>query len=352
MALAVILNILKIIGIVLASIIGFVLILVLLLLFVPVRYALDFERTGIEDDPPIVVKAWASWLLHILHVSVYYPQNKQRYVVIRIFGIPIVKIPLTEEEQKKKEEKLKKKEEKEAKKDADDSTDEPPSDENESGEEETVNESEETGISAEENAAETEESDISEGSDQADADDESETAGEEPRKSIFSRIREKINNIAYTIRNTYDKIIDSLENFEKKLNDLSDNIHYYRIILESELFERTFEKCKKKLIRFLKEIKPRVFEIDLEVGFEDPYTTGEVLAIAGMLYPVIGRNVRIYSNFEDEVIRGHGRIRGRKFIITIVTLFIWYKTDKDLNKLIRLFKKEPPKEKKRRSGNG
>ena len=71
--------------------------------------------------------------------------------------------------------------------------------------------------------------------------------------------------------------------------------------------------------------------------------TGEVMAIAGILYPITGDHVRIVPHFDEEIIRGAGRIKGRIFIISIVIIGLAYLMDKDFRKLIRLLKKEPPK---------
>ena len=104
------------------------------------------------------------------------------------------------------------------------------------------------------------------------------------------------------------------------------------------------------MIRLLKSILPRKGDIRLEMGFDDPYTTGEVLAIAGILYPVIGEYVHIYGNFDESVIRGGGYVKGRIYLVMVVMLGLYYLTDRDLKKTIRLFKKEPVKKKNHRSG--
>ncbi len=353
-AIPVILNILKIIGLVLAVAVGYILFLVLLVLFVPVRYKVNVQRTGIEGDDPVDIKGHVSWLLHILHVSLGYPGD--HVAIIRVFGFPVAKLPLTEEEKAAKAEKKRlkeaKKEEKERKKrgagedSADEDTDEASSPD-ESAEESTGAYSEheiteDTGFFSHEGLeSESDDSDDSEidfdeeGFDTGSfeqIEDTDETSDE--KKSIFSRIsdfinniRYKISNIGYTIKSNYDKI--------------SDNVRYYHKVLTSELFERTYEKCKVRLLKLLKEIMPKKRELNVEVGFEDPYTTGEILAIAGIMYPVFGEHVHIVGNFEEEIIRGKGYFKGRVFVFSLVKLAIFYFTSKDLKHLISLFKKEP-----------
>lgn len=323
MVIPILLQILKIIGIAVLVIISVVLLLVGLVLFVPIRYRLSFERTGAEEDPPVDVKGRISWLLHILHISAYFKNTDDYGVTVRIFGIPVFRIPAKPDKEKKDKKKK----------------------ETEPGsaylDEENTDES--AVISDDEAYEPLISEDIDALASETDEDEEDEN------KSIFSRAIEALNKIKYTISDTYDKIKNGAYNFETKINELKKNIHYYHTILTSDLFERTFEKVKKKLIRLLKELRPRKCSIYAELGFDDPYTTGEVLSIAGILYPIIGEYVRIASNFEEEIIRGCGIIKGRIFVFSLAKLGIYYLTDRDLKKLIRLLKKEPPRKSGRKN---
>ena len=387
MAVTVILNILKITGIVLLCTVGLVLLLVLLVLFVPIRYNLGFARTGLDTDPPIDAKGYASWLLHILHVSAYYPDRKGYNLVVRVFGIPVYKKSFTAQDKKEIAETQIEALNDQAEKQIDIVADKMQK-ESESYDSESDSEWAESALTEAENKQSDTEPKVEEGTKIEDSSDDpaddTEFQGSEEssdweqidpddfdrfneadpddatdyqtaddvsdgrNKSIFSRIVDILNKIAYTIRRTYDKIKDSLNNFENRTEAIKKDIHYYHTILTSDLFEREFEKIRKKLYKLLRQLRPRKCDIRIEAGFDDPYTTGEVLAIAGILYPVWGQYVHITGNFEEVIIRGAGKIKGRIFVFTFVKLLIWYLTDKDLKKLIRLFKKEPPKVKRKK----
>ena len=338
MTVAVILNILKIIGIVLACVVGFVLLLVILVLFVPVRYKVGFVRTGLDTDPPVDAQGYAGWLLHILHVSAYFPDHKGYNLIVRVFGIPVYKKSFTAKDKQDMEDAQKKALNKQAKKQID---------KIESVKDTEDAESDPANAQEDLTAEQNEDQSKYQTSDQIE-DQTADNVSEEQNKSIFSRIRDFLNKIAYTIRTTCDKIKNSLENFADKTEAIKKDIHYYHTILTSDLFEREFEKIRKKLLKLLKELRPNKCDIRIEAGFDDPYTTGEVLAIAGALYPVLGQYVHVTGNFEEVIIRGAGKIKGRIFIFSFVKLVIWYFTDKDLKKLIRLFKKEPPKGKRKK----
>ena len=47
-------------------------------------------------------------------------------------------------------------------------------------------------------------------------------------------------------------------------------------------------------------------------GFEDPYSTGQVLALAGPFYPLYSRFADLNPVFEDRfILEGEGDVRGR-----------------------------------------
>lgn len=53
-------------------------------------------------------------------------------------------------------------------------------------------------------------------------------------------------------------------------------------------------------------LKPKKLRVKLHFGFEDPYHTGQVLALCGMFYAFIGENMDLEPDFEKA---GTGRFR-------------------------------------------
>ena len=88
----VILLILRIIGIVLAAILGIVLLLLLLVLFVPIRY-----RVHVRKREEVLLEARVTWLLHLLSVPVAF-RDGVLSVKIKVFGIPLKDLAADEEE--------------------------------------------------------------------------------------------------------------------------------------------------------------------------------------------------------------------------------------------------------------
>lgn len=83
----IILTILKLGAIILGIALAVVLFLLLLVLFVPVRYDVKAEREG-EEMPKAAGKV--HWLLHIVTYEVFYENGELRQI-LRVFGVPVWK---------------------------------------------------------------------------------------------------------------------------------------------------------------------------------------------------------------------------------------------------------------------
>ncbi|MEG0806479.1 MAG: hypothetical protein RR364_09170 [Lachnospiraceae bacterium] len=82
----VIVLILKIMGIIVASCLSLILLLLMMILFVPVRYFFTGDFQALPINTQMYVRV--SWFLHILSFTGRY-QNKEVTTCIRIFGIPL-----------------------------------------------------------------------------------------------------------------------------------------------------------------------------------------------------------------------------------------------------------------------
>jgi len=93
-------------------------------------------------------------------------------------------------------------------------------------------------------------------------------------------------------------------------------------------FGEVFGHSKQMLGRVFRAIWPRRLEIGGEIGFEDPSTTGQVLAAiygGGQILRRRGTKIQIEGNFDEEVIRLNGRASGHFRLITIAFAVLrWY----------------------------
>lgn len=354
----VILTILKIIGIILLCILGLILLLAGVVLFVPVRYRLTAKKEAEEELSDAHVTVRVTWLLHLLNVCFAYPDHA--YVRIRLLFFTIFRSDRPKKEKKEKKEKGKKsgktahrtaqKEQtdpKEQKKKTQEQQSRPdgqkvldersttdgqkmPDSQNEPEGQKKQKESEEHRCpekSQEQNCQSTQ---AQQAPDTQNVPNDQEKL---PFKERFLRIVRKVweilKNIRYTIRKIYDKIMDIIR-----------NIRYYTELLKSDLFKETFQKCSGELLKLLKSIAPRKVKGRLRIGMEDPATTGKILGYYGMLYPLIGDHIDIVPDFDQTVLEGNLLIKGKITLFKAIKTGIIVYFNKDLRKLIQLWKRE------------
>ncbi len=73
---------------------------------------------------------------------------------------------------------------------------------------------------------------------------------------------------------------------------------------------------------------------------DDPAATGEILAVWGMLYPVIGGYVDVAGDFERKRLEGHLLLKGKIRFFTFLRVAVKIYFNKDIRKLYKLLKKE------------
>ena len=323
------LAILKFPGILLLFCMGLILVILLLVLFVPVRYKLTARRK--PEEEPIAAEVKVTWLLHIISVAFSYP--KAAYVRVRLFCFTVFSTQKsagdnsdsgtgseTESEKKKGGKQKRKKQKAES---------EENTKEDETGQEISTAGGNEESLKQ----ADSAKSGVSSAVPVAEPDD---ADGEDVKKSVidkfvefFRKLFELLRNIRYTITGIYDKI-----------KQVVNNIQYYIEIIKSDTFGRAWGVCSRQALSLLKSIGPRKVEGTLLIGTGDPASTGEVMAAYGILYPLIGSHIALTPDFEQKIVEGELLIKGKITVFkALKTAWIIY-FNKDLRRLIKLFKRE------------
>lgn len=299
---SILLTILKILGIILLVLLGIILTVILSVLFVPVRYRLDAHR-DLQEQAPVYAAVKATWLLHLISVFFSYPDAA--YVCVKLFGITLYR-----SDREKKPKKTKKKKEPKKQENSEENPEE-----NTVKSEETLEESTEPTESAE----------------TADSDGfEDEETEEKPTfKEFFSKLWDKIKNIQYTITQICDKI-----------KHIVKNIKYYIKVIQSNTFKNAFSLCSGELFKLLKSIRPRKVKGKLLIGTGDPASTGQVLAIYGILYPFIGNHIDITPDFEQQIVEGELLVKGKITVFKALKMAVVIFFNKDVRRLLKLLKRE------------
>lgn len=300
--------ILKIIGIMIAAILGILVLLVCITLFEPVRYEIAAEFPGSLDE--IKVQAKVSWLFHLISGRAEYKDGGMTWrfrLVWKKFG----------EEQDDEVEK----------KDSVDNFESQESTEEEKAfERQTV---------TEERADLGTQKDSGEQSTLSEKADSKRKTGKRRKYSFWQKVSRKIKaifqKIKYTFRQICDKIKMIIAKKEKVMRFLEDEVH-----------RSAFARFMKETVWLRRFLKPKRLNLKLHFGFEEPHHTGQALAGFSMIYPFVGEYMDIIPDFEKRVLEGDFYIKGKLRMIHLVIMawkLFWDKnvrsTFQEVRKLIK-----------------
>lgn len=307
---------LKILGIILLSILGIIIVLLLVVLFVPVRYR--FKGYYKEE---FVCHGKITWLLHLVSVSVDF--EKKLITSIRILGIPLSAF------NKKKSSKALDKSENKEKGNADQptqntgtalsvaSTDEPKPDATAL---DRTNCSEET-------------------IDFDNTDIENDSSN---KLSWFQKTKCKFTDIISKIRQILKKIRDIIINIRTKKETLQ---HYISILRRDEV-KKAFSLCKKRIWILIRHILPKRMKVEADFGFNDPSTTGYILAVFGMLPASLGKKIILHPDFEHQLFVCDFYVKGAVNLWSMLHQLLCIISDKNCRALYHIVKKEILNERK------
>ena len=282
--LTVLLTILKIVGIVLASVVGLIIVLLLWILLSPIRYK---GRIRFDGKPDISVRA--AYLLHIITVHFDFNGDRKDFS-IRLFGH---RMKSGEEEPSKTARRKRKVKEPEAPLTEADADERSESYEETGAQQDIEKQPEQHTLELPVNAEGKKES--------------------EDKKSIFKKLKDIYNNIVDRLRNIRNKVSDMVNNIIDKRDRLSSEINDPA---NREGLSFAFGLLKK----LLKHILPRKHRIYTRFGTGDPAMTGELVGVIYTVAVAANLNVEVVPDFENKVFECDIPFKGR---ISVIRLVIW-----------------------------
>jgi len=295
---AVLLTILKIIGIAVLSVIALVLLLVAIVLFVPFRYKADGEKS--RDSNDFYANVNVSFLLHILSANVRYEEELTQSV--KVFGIKV-----WPRNKVQKEEPVNTEPENEN----------PPAEAGETKEDFTIDWNDEDTVP---------------GADPDITEDTEDAEGTEGYEGLSRRIEKFI-----------DDIISRFESLSQKYDKIKKEIRFWDKMINDTRNRNAALVLKNQLIRLLRAIRPRKVKGFIHFGFEDPATCGKVLMYLSMIYPTLPRKLVFDPSFEDTELYGNIVIKGRLYLIVVAVCAIRLYFNKDIKRMLALYKKHQNK---------
>lgn len=299
--------ILKILGIIIAVILGILVLLLCTVLFAPIHYKGSAESSG--GIKKIRADVRVTWLLRLLSFRLNYEEKRLRWsirIAWKTFG-------QEKDDEVDDYEKTTVEEEKE-----------------------TIPESKED---LEESEEETPEKDFSyEKCEERDEEDpenlekiqtcslpekeRNPESSEKKRKTLWEKAAHRAEQIKKKIIGLLRKIKYTFRGICDRIRLLSDKKEKLKQFVTDERHRHAFSVFRNAAIRFLKRIRPGKLQGRVHFGFEDPSYTGRVLAGLAMVYPLAGEHLQVEPDFENSVLEGDVFVKGNILILDVVIL-VW-----------------------------
>lgn len=355
---AVLLGILKVVGLILLGILGLILLVVLAVLLVPIR----FSVAGSMEEKKPRGQAAVSWLLRILSVCVSYEEELD--VVIRIFGFRIGGGDSGGEKAEKKGKKEKRKKgkkwkEKRKKKQGRDEAKElsaPEPDnvrepENVSGLEnipelENVPEPENVpgqGQKSEpENVLEQEPHTkpqgnpvVGEARKETEWPESSQSGSSQPKPPEPKKPRFIMRRLCDKLKSILQSLCAKLHSIQEKLLGLKEKKDQIVAFFQDDANRATIRLARRQIWKLVKHLLPRSINGRVRFGFDDPYTTGQILTYVSPFYGLYAGKVELIPVFEESVLEGNLQLKGRVRIGTVLAIAGRMLLDKNFRRLLK-----------------
>lgn len=321
----IILLILKIIGIIIAVILGLAVALLLIVLFVPVRYVID---AGCHDKK-LKAHVKVTWIMHIFRGVISYDEELFYSIKALWFNI------YSSDAESKKEKRPKKNTENNTK---EKNTKNKHIDAIEDKADNVVSKDKQDGV----DKAGLEEADciqkklsLEKSHDEVKESDEKSTIEENGK---LHTLVNKIKNVYYKIKSFIRRAIDTVKAALNKSQAAADTIkHKY-----TEIRNKVTDPENIELVRFLwtqikavmNIIKPAKYNINIRYGFEDSATTGWVAVRLAVLYGLMGMDVSIIPDFDNSIFEGDIYMKGRFNLYSFLIIAVRLYRNKSFRKLI------------------
>lgn len=316
--LGILLGLLKIIGIILLVLLITLIVLVSIVLLVPIRYS----AKGHLGDEEKVINANITWLCKLIRVKMDYKHPEKPVLSLKVLWIDIMKLM----EKKKNSGKPKKikvpKELKQIKK------------------QKTTKEK----VNKEPKKKEKYHPAVNlELLEAADAEATEKEAKLKPvEKKEEQKVVEKIEECPATEKLSFEekieKILFKISNIYDKIMNIMDKAEYYIGIYEDKETQSLLKDSWEVVCKILKSIRPKVFQLEANLGFDSPETTGKVYGYYCMAMPWLGDDITLEPVFEEKTMDMHFNLKGRIRLLTILINALKIALDKRLKRLIHKLK--------------
>lgn len=301
----IILGIIKVVGILLLILLGIFLLGILAILFCPVTYRAQGSRDADSYEGHVQI----AWLFRFVSFIFSFGSKTESSFSICILGIPLNR------NRKKRNKKV----------------------------------SEKRKISKEKIRSKTEESNLVETISKPKLSEQKESqqeATEESTEKTMDETEKKTDSVFQKLQEFFEqipgipkKILDVLKKISLTVHHICDKINQIKEFLESERFSRLKALFFQEGKRTICHIRPRKIKGHIKIGTGDPYRTGQLLAVAGIFFPVYGEHITIEPYFEQRILEGNISVKGRIYGSFFVRLVWKLLRNSDIRFMIKRIKR-------------
>ncbi len=140
--------------------------------------------------------------------------------------------------------------------------------------------------------------------------------------------------------------LPKLVQIDQKLAEIAEKLDEFQGYWYDEKNRKTVRLIGKQLKRIGKHLKPTRFQVEGELGFEDPGQTGKIMGLIYSLYPVYKEHIQIQGNYQEPVMRFRVEMKGRLRLGLFVSVGLRLLLNRNLRQWIKkLMHKDKNKEK-------
>lgn len=125
----------------------------------------------------------------------------------------------------------------------------------------------------------------------------------------------------------------------EKLLRLKEKKDLILVFLRDEENKKAFSLAKRKGFALLRHVRPKKLEGRIRFGFDDPSTTGTVLMYAAPFYGLYARHLELIPDFEETGIEGDFRLSGRLRLGVLLGLGVQLFLSREIRRLPGKLKK-------------
>lgn len=107
-----------------------------------------------------------------------------------------------------------------------------------------------------------------------------------------------------------------------KMKGLFGKARYYKELFEKESTDNALVLLRDEVLYKLKVLKPSKYRMNMLYGFDDPALTGEITGVLSLVFLSSGKNVTFTPDFEQKVFEGELFMKGGIKVITVL-IILW-----------------------------